>query len=152
MKSSFYITNFYGTLFKYSVSTDLNNMLAEWEITKIKKDYENENYCICTHPITELVYIQNKLNGNELIIGNCCMDKIGKVPERMTNNLFRLKKDITKSMNRDLIDFIQQKYNLLTKWEFNFYLDIMKKRKLSDRQMEIKQKINQKVIKSFTTK
>lgn len=152
MKSSFYTTNFYGTLFKHSVSTNLEDMLAEWEITNIEKDYENENFCICSHPITELVTIENKLNGNKLIIGNCCMNKIGRIPERISNSLFKLKKDPTKSMNKDLLDFVQRKYDLITKWEFDFYSDIMRKRKLSEKQAKIKQRINQKVINLFTTK
>jgi hypothetical protein len=33
------------------------------------------NECICTHGILQNCFIYNKLNGNVLVVGNCCIDR-----------------------------------------------------------------------------
>src|SRR4029079_1108827 len=38
---------------------------------------DNLYFCICSHWIKEMIYVDNIKNGNRLIVGNCCIDKFG---------------------------------------------------------------------------
>ena len=58
-----------------SDSKDWQEAKKEWEIISV---YEDDDYdtCTCGHyPIKEIIIIQNIRNNNELIIGNCCINK-----------------------------------------------------------------------------
>ena len=54
--------------FEQSVNTD------EWEIVDIK--YNPGSFCICSHDITEEIYIKSRYNGNILRVGNTCIESI----------------------------------------------------------------------------
>ena len=52
--------------------------LGEWYLYAVD---EVENYgdaiCICEHPIKFQYYIKNSVNGNEAVVGSCCVKNIG---------------------------------------------------------------------------
>jgi hypothetical protein len=46
--------------------------------TKFGRDHPcppDTNECVCTHPIVENCYIQNKLTGKMVVCGNCCIER-----------------------------------------------------------------------------
>jgi hypothetical protein len=38
-------------------------------------DIPHETRCICTHKIQENCYIENKISGKQLVLGNCCINR-----------------------------------------------------------------------------
>lgn len=46
-------------------------------------------------------------------------------------------------MSEEVVEYLKSK-KVAKRFEYNFYLDIIKKRVLSDKQMEIKQRINKR--------
>jgi hypothetical protein len=108
---------------------------------------ETPQTCLCTHyPIKQLCYMKNIKNSCCIIVGNCCVDKFFDIKSsNIFNSLKKIFKNIKKSANKDLISFCYQK-NIINLWEHNFYLNIMRKRKLSQKQIDIKFMINNKIL------
>jgi hypothetical protein len=71
--------------------------------------------------------------------------------KKIFDSVKRVKKDIEKSFNKDTLKFFREK-NIINDWEYNFYLDIYKKRKLTIKQKEKKKEINKKCINIFMYK
>ena len=135
----------------------LSNSL-EWVIARKEWNfelvYQSENYetCLCGHhPIINICVIKNKLNGITTEVGNCCINKFLGIDEgnRIFDSVNKLKKDKTKSLNIDALLYIN-KLGQLTDYEYKFYSDIMRKRKLSEKQLNLKIKINEKFL-DFTS-
>ncbi|MBN4083127.1 hypothetical protein JYU08_00410, partial [bacterium AH-315-B06] len=59
--------------------------------------------------------------------------------------LKRIKKNISKSLNRESIVLFREK-DLLTDWEYNFSQNTMRKRNLTTKQLEQRERINRKVL------
>jgi len=133
-------------IIKRSVNPTWELAKREWKLVEIEEaeDYET---CLCGHyPIRELCILKNKENGNSAVVGNCCVKKFLGLP---SNKIFqavkRVRKDTAKSLNAETI---QLAFNLdwINKWENDFYLDIMRKRVLTNRQRAKKLQINEKVL------
>jgi len=133
-----------------SEANNFNMAVLEWELVTI---FEEENNCICGHPIIENCEIQNKFNGNIAIVGNCCINKF--VKNINSSNPFnsgkRLIKDNTRSANSSLLD-LMHKNKIINAWELFFYKDILGKRNLSPKQQAKKIQINNKIIKYINRK
>lgn len=118
----------------------------EWALEHIY--YEDEpDTCLCSHyPINEICTLRNKLNANTAIVGNCCVKKfMGLASDKIFQGLRRVKKDKTKSFNAETIDHAyRQKW--INNWEKDFYLDIIGKRNLSEKQSAKKLHINNRII------
>jgi len=108
--------------------------------------------CLCGHyPIREICVIKNKINDNEAEVGNCCVNKFLGIDSanKIFESVKRIKGDNKKSMSAEVLDYLHSKI-AINDFEFNFYKNIIRKRKLSDKQQEIKLKINNKLV-SFTS-
>lgn len=70
-----YIEKFADVLIAHSESKVYKEAMLEWvyQGETIKKP----NNCICGHAILQNLVVKNKLNNNELTIGNCCIHKFG---------------------------------------------------------------------------
>lgn len=94
---------------------------------------ENFDSCPCGHPIKELCYIENQLNGNKIHVGNVCVNRFIDID---TGNLFaglkRIAKDVNSSANEDLI-IHSYKLGYIYENEYRFLMDIKRKRSLSER-------------------
>jgi hypothetical protein len=78
--------------------------LTEWDETKRST---KDAHCLCNHKIRENCHIQNKLNGNTAILGNCCINKLmGYDSGQFFPCIKRVAKDKTKKLNKDVIDFM----------------------------------------------
>lgn len=138
-------------ILKLSVSKFWDSAKFEW---KFENAYESEDQqtCLCGHfPIINVCVIKNTKNGNCTEVGNCCVNKFLNIDEgnKIFISIKRIKNDLTKSMSVDVVEYLKNK-NIIDDFEFNFYINILRKRKLSDKQLEIKKKINKKLL-DFTS-
>ena len=129
-----------------------------WDIAKSEWNFEYAYYseelqtCLCGHfPIKNVCVIHNSKNGNQTEVGNCCVNKFLGIDEgnKIFVSIKRLKEDITKSMSPEVLEYLFHK-RVLSDFEYSFYRDTIRKRKLSIKQSEIKERINQKLI-DFTS-
>ena len=119
----------------------------EWDLFEIFESTEPET-CLCGHyPIIEICDLQNKQNGNFARVGNVCVKKfLGLPSDKIFQAVKRVRKEpALKSLNAEAIEFAHRK-KWLNDWERTFYLDNMRKRKLSSKQATKKREINEKII------
>ncbi len=144
----------------YKLSKEIINLSESnrWESAKEEWEfrfaYMSEEFqtCLCGHyPIKEICVIKNSLNSNETEVGNCCVNKFLGIDyaNKIFNSTKRIKQDKARSMSPESLDYLLLN-NAITKFEFDLYLNIIRKRNLSPKQLDIKIKINQKLI-DFTS-
>jgi len=133
-------------IIKRSVNPTWEMAKREWKLVEIEEaeDYEK---CLCGHyPIRELCTLKNKKNGKTVVVGNCCVKKFLGLP---SNKIFqavkRVRKDTGKSLNAETIRLAYE-HGWINNWENGFYIDIMRKRVLTDKQRKRKLQINEKVL------
>lgn len=130
------------------------NAIQEWHLDHIEmlENDEDSETCLCHHhPIRELCYIKNDVNGNSALLGNCCVTKIENNPGQLANThkiidaFLRIKTDIRNSANEELIQYAYKK-NIINEANYNFYMDVWRKHALSKKQWAYKTGLNQKII------
>ena len=121
----------------------------EWALNEIYQAEEPET-CLCGHfPIIEICVLRNKFNGNNATVGNCCVKKfIGLPSDKIFQAVKKVKKDNQKSLNAEAIEYGKNK-GWLNQWEYDFYMDIMRKRNLSSKQLRKKIQINKKFARNM---
>jgi len=113
---------------------------------------DEQQTCLCGHyPIREICVIKNSTNNNETEVGNCCVNKFMDIDSanKIFTSIKRVRDDNSKSMSVEVLDYLHR-LNAINQFEFNFYNDILHKRNLSVKQLEIKERINSKLI-AFTS-
>ncbi|WP_298350635.1 hypothetical protein [uncultured Dokdonia sp.] len=129
-----------------------------WHSAKNEWNFEYAYYsdelqrCLCGHyPIKNVCVIKNTINKKQTEVGNCCVNKFLGIDEgnKIFTSIKRLKEDPTKSMSPEVLEYLFDK-KVLSDFEYKFYLDTLRKRKFSYKQLEIRKKINQKLI-DFTS-
>jgi len=103
-----------------SVAKNWEEAKKEWVLDHIYEAKEAQT-CLCGHyPIIEICTIRNVKNNEHALVGNCCINKfLGLGSDKMFNSLKRIRKDITKSVSKTLIDFAHEK-KILNDWEYKF--------------------------------
>jgi len=121
----------------------------EWRLAEVYEADEPET-CLCGHfPIVELCVLRNKLNVGMATVGNCCVKKfLGLPSDLIFQAVKRVRADNDKSLNGESIEHAFGK-GWINQWERNFYFDVMRKRKLSDRQAATKRSINLKMMRNM---
>lgn len=114
----------------------------EWFLQYIEMAGEGEDYsCLCTHPhIKELCYIANKKNGNEALVGNCCVKKFMEMESDLLFQAIRRGK-----VNSAMIEYAFS-HNMISKWENSFMLDVMRKRKMTVKQRAVYDRVSDKIF------
>jgi hypothetical protein len=129
-----------------------------WESARNEWTFEYAYYsddlqrCLCGHyPIKNICVIKNKVNKTQTEVGNCFVNKFLGIDDgnKIFASIKRLKEDSTKSMSLEVLEYLYGK-KVLSEFEYDFYKDTIRKRKFSDKQLEIRKKINQKLI-DFTS-
>jgi hypothetical protein len=135
-----------------SVATTWEEAKLEWVLDHIYSADEAQK-CLCTHyPIIEICTMRNIKNNNHALVGNCCVNRfIGIESNKMFSSLKRIRQEMSKSISKVLLDFCFEK-GILNNWERGFYLDNLKRRKLTSKQEIYKQKINKKILDEFDKK
>ncbi len=133
-------------IIELSVSNNWDEAKLEWKLLRIYMSDEQE-YCLCGHyPIREVCVLLNKKNDRVTEVGNICVNKFLDIPtDRIFTSIKRIVKDCTKSVNAHVIEYAHD-MNAINNWEREFYMDIMRKRILSTKQSNIKEKINKKLL------
>jgi hypothetical protein len=118
----------------------------EWGLNQIYEADEPET-CLCGHfPIIEICVLKNRLNAQLATVGNCCVKKfIGLPSDLIFQAVKRVRKDNQKSLNTEAIQHAYEK-GWINEWEYKFSIDTMRKRKLSDKQLETRMKVNKKML------
>jgi hypothetical protein len=133
-------------------------VLSEWKLDCIEylKDNEPAQTCLCHHhPIRELCYISNIVNQHQAVVGNCCIARFDNGQSSFTgiNKIFtsfkRIKEDISASANKPLIEYAFKR-GAITAKDKTFYLNILHKRKLTERQWHYKQDLNDRIIRNLS--
>lgn len=130
-----------------SVSSDFRMAKSEWHLVaiEISDDFDN---CPCGQEIKEHCYIRNRLNGNETYVGNVCIKNfIGIDTGNLFDGLKRIAKDINANPNEDLIEHAWRMGYLHDEKEYLFLRSIKRKRKFSDKQLQWKRFINNRIVK-----
>ncbi len=138
-------------ILKLSVSNNWDSAKLEWYFETAYESEEKQT-CLCGHyPIVNICVIKNKVNNSITEVGNCCINKFLGIDEgnKIFISIKKLKNDITKSMSIEVVEYLKSK-NILNDFEYTFYQNIHRKRNLSDKQLEIKKRINKKLI-DFTS-
>ena len=119
---------------------------TEWELNEIYFADEAET-CLCGKvPIFELCELKNTKNNELAVVGNCCVKKfIGLPSDKIFQAVKRVRKDGGKGLNGEAIELARSK-NWINEWEYNFYVDTFRKRKLSEKQLIKRRQINEKVL------
>lgn len=129
-----------------SISEDWESALEEWK--HVGFDYvQQDGECACgKQHISELNYVKNIYTDAELIIGSECINKFfGYDISNVHDCIKRVTKDKSKSLHTHLICGAYEG-GLINRWEYSFYLDIKNKRKLTQKQTNLKTNINEKVL------
>ena len=116
----------------------------EWKLDEVYEAEEHEA-CLCGHfPIKDICMLKNKLNNNSAVVGNCCVKRfIGLPSDKIFQAIKRVRKDNKKSLNIEAVDHAYKK-GWINDWENDFYIDIMRKRNLTERQLQKKITTNRK--------
>jgi hypothetical protein len=128
-----------------SNSPDFYTAKNEWKLVgvEIQEDWDN---CPCGQAIKELCYIQNQFNHNKTYVGNVCVNQfIGIETGNLFAGLKRIAKDNAANANEDLILHAYQLGYIFEK-EYQFLMQTRRKRKLSEKQLAWKEKINRRIV------
>lgn len=127
-----------------STAKDWPHALREWELDTIWWSDVLDS-CLCGQPIKEICELRNRVNGNRAQVGNVCVNRfLGIGSERLFVSLRKVKVDAGESFNEAMIDYAHER-RIITDWEYKFYHDIWRKRKLSMKQRDVKVRINEKI-------
>ncbi len=129
-----------------SNSQNWDEAKLEWKLKEVFMSDEPDT-CLCGHnPIKEICVLINKANGNETIVGNSCVKKfIGLPSDKIFQSVKRVKKDNSKALNIEAIKHAHER-SWINDWEYKFSVDTTRKRSLSDKQIAVRKKINNKVL------
>jgi len=144
----------------YKLTEEIINLSESklWESAKLEWNFEyayqseQAQTCLCGHsPISNICIIKNFKNLIETEVGNCCVNKFIGIDEgnKIFLSIKKIKNDRTKSISLEVIEYLKKK-KIIDQIEFRFYIDILRKRNLSYKQLEFKKKINQKFV-DFTS-
>jgi len=138
-------------IIKLSESDYWHSAKEEWSFQHAYYAEETQT-CLCGHsPIRNICVIQNTQNNNHTEVGNCCINKFLGIEEgnKIFTSIKRLKDDPSKSMSTEVLEYLNEK-SVLSEFEYKFYKDTIRKRKLSTKQLAIRERINRKLL-DFTS-
>jgi len=128
-----------------SSASDFYAAKNEWKLVGVEI-HEEFDSCPCGQLIKELCYIQNQINGNKTYVGNICINRfIGIDTGNLFEGLKRIAKNNQANANEDLI-IHAYKLGYIYESEYQFLMQTKRKRKLSDKQLAWKEKINNRII------
>lgn len=134
-------------IIKKSKANTWDKAKQEWKLDRIVQSY-SVKYCLCGHPIKEICILKNIKSGKKVIVGNSCVKKFMKMNSyKLFQSIKKVKGDIQKNFNADFIQFAYNK-GIIPKKDYDFYMNIWRKKKLSQKQMLWKTDINKRILNS----
>ncbi|OHA79668.1 MAG: hypothetical protein A2675_03230 [Candidatus Yonathbacteria bacterium RIFCSPHIGHO2_01_FULL_51_10] len=132
-------------LLKLSQSQKWNEAKLEWELADVEEVEEPET-CLCGHfPILEVCMIENARTQQNARVGNSCVKKFNNKSDKIFRSVASVKKKPEKSVNSETLEFARQKGWVTTK-DYEFYIDILRRRSLSEKQLAWKKSVNNKIL------
>jgi hypothetical protein len=130
-----------------SGANDFQHARLEWHLVGIEVSEEFDS-CPCGQQIKEHCYIENKFNQNRTYVGNVCINRfLGIDTGNLFDGLKRIAEDDTANANADLIEHAY-KLGYIFESEYGFLMKTRLKRKLSEKQIAWKKKINRRIVSS----
>ena len=133
-------------ILKLSKSENWFRARREWEVCGT---YETDipETCLCGHyPIRNVCMIENSVTGVTTRVGNCCVNKFMKEDVApIMRAIIRVKADHEKALNIDTVVFARKK-NWINDWEYNFLIETSRKRSLTQKQLDMRIKLNNKIL------
>jgi|SRR6056297_1020917 len=132
-----------------SESNNWDDAIKEWKIFDVveleKREFEQ---CLCgKYPIKQVIKLNNKNNNREINVGNCCVNKFFGIKDY--NKVFvALRKN---KINNIMIEETKNK-DVINEWEYNFIKNVWRKRKLTQKQEYVRNKIKKKIISHYKKK
>lgn len=135
-----------------SVAANWDLAKLEWKLIEVYKETD-PLFCLCGHsPINEICVLLNFKNKKEVIVGNCCVNKfIGLESDKIFQAVNRIVKNINSALNIETLNHAYKK-RWINDWEKNFYVDIMRKKKMTEKQKSKKVEINRLVLSKIARK
>lgn len=122
---------------------------AEWDLISVEIT-EDFDHCPCGQEIKEHCYITNRITGESTYVGNICINRfIGIDTGNLFDGLKRIAKDLYANANLDVIEH-GRKMGYIYETEYNFLVSTRLKRKLSEKQLEWKRKINRRITEQIS--
>lgn len=117
---------------------------SEWSVVDMEYVDEPET-CLCGHfPIVEVFTLENKYTGEKVRVGNVCVNKFIHKNKAFAGYK-RILKSKMASVTVDLLNFARDR-KIITINDYDFYVSIIRKRVLSERQYKWKTDINLRII------
>jgi hypothetical protein len=131
-----------------SVANTWGEAKLEWRLGHVFfTDPDDPGTCLCGHsPIRECCVITNCLNGNSAVVGNCCVKRFLGLPSGpIFAGLRRVAQDAGKALGAAAIEHAY-KFGWISRWEYDFYHDTLRRRRLTPKQRAKRTEINVKVL------
>ena len=124
-----------------SEATNWNLANTEWVLYDLYK--EEKGTCLCgKYPIINQCILTNHFNNNQITVGSSCVNKFFNInTEKYFRNIIEVQQDETVYMMPEILELIRRR-NLINSWQLEFYLDIMKYKKLTEKQLFHKRKVD----------
>lgn len=147
-----YRERFIEKIIDLSQSKNWSEAKKEWNLLTIYED-ESDRNCLCGHEIYNVCVIKNKITGNKAEVGNVCVTKFMEGTELSQSVDWGF--PIWKRLSKNPLATVPEIYSfyvnaIISEWEYNFYISLGRKRKLSPKQEEIKLRINHKILDGIT--
>lgn len=122
---------------------------AEWDLIGVEIT-EEWDHCPCGQEIKEHCYITNRITGESTYVGNICINRfIGIDTGNLFDGLKRIAKDPYANANLDVIEH-GRTMGYIYDAEYEFLVSTRLKRKLSDKQLDWKRKINRRITQQIS--
>jgi hypothetical protein len=136
-----------GEIVGLSLADTWDEAKREWELDHVYFA-DTPGTCLCGKtPIREHCVLVNRANSNRAVVGSCCVKKFlpGLSSSRIFAGLRRVARSTGAALNEACIEYAHSK-GYINDWERTFYLDTIRKRKLSRKQHAKRVEINERVL------
>lgn len=134
-----------------SRSTTFEVARTEWDLVGVEISEEFDN-CPCGQEIKEHCYITNRVTGASTYVGNVCINRfIGIDTGNLFDGLKRIAGDPYANANLDVIEH-GRRMGFIYDSEYDFLVQTRLKRKLSQKQLEWKRKINRRITQQISVR
>jgi hypothetical protein len=117
----------------------------EWVLSDVFIS-DGSGRCLCGHPITEHCVLTNQLTGDQVVVGNVCVQQfMGLDSEVIFRGLRRITENRQAALSPEAITYAFD-MGWIDTWARKFYLNTCRKRRLTPKQQAKRVEINAKVL------
>jgi hypothetical protein len=135
-------------ILEFSRAKRWKQAVQEWELDHIYVIHPDEElgFCLCGHRIREVCVIANDTTECTTEVGNCCINQFFGIPTEILFSAFRrVLRNVESSLGAAAICYAHD-HGWINDWEREFCRNISRRRRLSEKQMAVRLKINRRVI------